>query len=324
MTRIHRGIIRAYDSGTHTADVRVVSDLAQQLADVPVATDIPAVAVVANRECSVLFFQEDDPDDAVVITIHGALPPASGGDVTGPASSTDEALARFDGTGGKTLQNSNATLDDTGNLNVTAKILGEGASTPGNYLVDVGGGGVFTSRIGFHAGLGGQLAASAGTLRGVGGFAICRTAGDTLAQGLSFAAGMSGIDLTDAHAINTFGFVFGSGKTLTNYIHHNFTAVSPILATITNNYGTYHRAIPAGTNRRHIYAEDITGGTIARFIDFVNALQVRGSGEYTAAANQTPIFIYEGTTPTLRQLQWMDPGSGGANFVGGERVCILV
>lgn len=324
MTRIHRGIIRAYDSGTHTADVRVVSDLAQQLADVPVATDVPAVAVVAGRECSVLFFQEDDPDDAVVITIHGALPPATGGDVAGPASSTDEALARFDGTGGKTIQNSNATLDDTGNLNVAAKILGQGASTPGNYLVDVGGGGTFTATIGFHAGLGGALSASAGTLRGIGGFAIARTSGDTLAQGLSFAAGMSNIDLADAHAINTFAFVFGSGRTLTNYVHHHYTAVAPILATITNSYGSLYRAIPSGTNRRHIYGEDIVGGTIARHLDFVNALQVRASGEYTAAANQTPVYIYEGTTPTLRQLQWMDPGSGGANFVGGERVCILV
>jgi hypothetical protein len=37
------------------------------------------------------------------------------GDVTGPASSTDNAFARFDGAGGKTLQNStNATLDDSG------------------------------------------------------------------------------------------------------------------------------------------------------------------------------------------------------------------
>lgn len=38
------------------------------------------------------------------------------GDVTGPASSTDNAIARFDGTGGKTLQNSGATIDDSGNL----------------------------------------------------------------------------------------------------------------------------------------------------------------------------------------------------------------
>jgi len=44
--------------------------------------------------------------------------PSGSGDVTGPASSTDNAIARFDGTGGKTIQNSNVTIDDTGNLNL--------------------------------------------------------------------------------------------------------------------------------------------------------------------------------------------------------------
>lgn len=47
-------------------------------------------------------------------------------------------------------------------------------------------------------------------------------------------------------------------------------------------------------------------------------------GNFTAATNETPIFISEGSTPTLRQLKTFDPGSGGANFAGGELVCILV
>lgn len=38
------------------------------------------------------------------------------GDVTGPASSADNALARFDGAGGKTIQSSAASLDDAGVL----------------------------------------------------------------------------------------------------------------------------------------------------------------------------------------------------------------
>lgn len=37
------------------------------------------------------------------------------GDVVGPASSTDNAIARFDGTTGKLIQNSSVTLDDNGN-----------------------------------------------------------------------------------------------------------------------------------------------------------------------------------------------------------------
>lgn len=40
--------------------------------------------------------------------------PAGGGDVTGAASSTDNAITRFDGTGGKTIQNSVVTISDTG------------------------------------------------------------------------------------------------------------------------------------------------------------------------------------------------------------------
>ena len=36
-----------------------------------------------------------------------------GGDVNGPGSSTDNAIARFDGTTGKLLQNSGATISDT-------------------------------------------------------------------------------------------------------------------------------------------------------------------------------------------------------------------
>ena len=40
------------------------------------------------------------------------------GDVTGPGSSTDDALAKFDATTGKIIQNSNATLSDAGLLTV--------------------------------------------------------------------------------------------------------------------------------------------------------------------------------------------------------------
>ena len=42
------------------------------------------------------------------------------GDASGPGSSTDNAIARFDGTGGKTLQNSGSTIDDSGNLTAVA------------------------------------------------------------------------------------------------------------------------------------------------------------------------------------------------------------
>ena len=47
------------------------------------------------------------------------------GDVVGPASSTDNAVARFDGTTGKLIQDSNATLGDNGGLSLTAAAASE-------------------------------------------------------------------------------------------------------------------------------------------------------------------------------------------------------
>lgn len=58
------------------------------------------------------------------------------GAVVGPASSTDNALVRWDGTTGKLVQNSNATLDDTGNLTLAGVLaLPAGAvGAPALYL----------------------------------------------------------------------------------------------------------------------------------------------------------------------------------------------
>lgn len=58
-----------------------------------------------------------------------AGPSGSGsGDVVGPASGTDNAFARFDGATGKIIQNSTATLSDTG-VAAGMKIIPTGAST---------------------------------------------------------------------------------------------------------------------------------------------------------------------------------------------------
>jgi len=53
------------------------------------------------------------------------------GDVVGPASATDNALVRFDTTTGKLVQDSNATLSDSGTLTLT-----EGISCNGVFAVD--------------------------------------------------------------------------------------------------------------------------------------------------------------------------------------------
>lgn len=56
------------------------------------------------------------------------------GDVTGPASSGDNAIARFDGTDGKTIQNSAATVDDSGNIATSGTVDGRDVSADGAAL----------------------------------------------------------------------------------------------------------------------------------------------------------------------------------------------
>jgi len=58
--------------------------------------------------------------DGQVLTLASGVPswatPTTYGDVSGPGSSTDNALAKFDGTTGKVIQNSSITLSDAGAL----------------------------------------------------------------------------------------------------------------------------------------------------------------------------------------------------------------
>lgn len=60
--------------------------------------------------------------------------PAGGGDVVGPASSTDNAVARFDSTTGKLLQNSAVTIDDSGNIATAGTVDGRDLSADGSKL----------------------------------------------------------------------------------------------------------------------------------------------------------------------------------------------
>jgi len=58
------------------------------------------------------------PSTTVILDrgIAGPVGPAGPGNVNGPASATDNAVARFDGTTGKLIQNSVVTIGDTGNI----------------------------------------------------------------------------------------------------------------------------------------------------------------------------------------------------------------
>lgn len=63
---------------------------------------------------------------------HRLLVEATAG-VSGPGSSTDNAIVRFDGTTGETIQNSTATISDAGLLNVAAFSVAGSAGADGTF-----------------------------------------------------------------------------------------------------------------------------------------------------------------------------------------------
>jgi hypothetical protein len=76
------------------------------------------------------------PDTTVILDrgIAGPVGPQGPGDVDGPASSTDNAVARFDGTTGKLIQNSVVTIADTTGNMAGVGTLGVGAITTSGSL----------------------------------------------------------------------------------------------------------------------------------------------------------------------------------------------
>jgi trimeric autotransporter adhesin len=104
-----------------------------------------------------------------------------GGDVSGPASSTDNAVARFDSTTGKLLQNSTVTISDTGVLTASADSLIHGIT------IGRGGGGL-----------------SNNTALGYNALNAVTTGGTNVAVGYE-----AGLSLTDASDTTYIGYQAG-------------------------------------------------------------------------------------------------------------------
>ncbi len=82
MSLLKKAIVKSYDPIAHKATVQIAGSLGVWLDGIRVATDIPAADVVAGRQCTVLFLDPSNQDDAVVITIQGALPSGGAGGST--------------------------------------------------------------------------------------------------------------------------------------------------------------------------------------------------------------------------------------------------
>lgn len=68
---IKPGVIQSFDSGTYEAAVQIKGSLSVWLGEVAVARNIPSGEMVAGRNCAVIFFDETNPADAVLVAVYG-------------------------------------------------------------------------------------------------------------------------------------------------------------------------------------------------------------------------------------------------------------
>ncbi len=78
---IKRGILQSFDPTSYTASVLILEATSAFLSGVPVATSMDGTSALAGAYCAVLFFDEQNVADAVVLAVY----PNSSQGVPGPA-----------------------------------------------------------------------------------------------------------------------------------------------------------------------------------------------------------------------------------------------
>lgn len=75
MTQLRLGTIRSFDRDTFLADVELVGYQSTYLTRVAVAWHVREDTLAAGAHCVLLFFDELNPADAVVLAVLGGRPP---------------------------------------------------------------------------------------------------------------------------------------------------------------------------------------------------------------------------------------------------------
>jgi hypothetical protein len=65
-----KGILKSFNSGDYTATVQLTGSDKVYLEGITVARNIPAVEMTAGRKVAVVFFDEHDSNEAVVVAVY--------------------------------------------------------------------------------------------------------------------------------------------------------------------------------------------------------------------------------------------------------------
>ena len=68
--RLKKGVLRSFNSGNYTATVQLASSYKVYLEDIAVARNLPSAEMVTGRKVAVVFFDENNPKEAVVVAVY--------------------------------------------------------------------------------------------------------------------------------------------------------------------------------------------------------------------------------------------------------------
>jgi hypothetical protein len=344
-----KAVIKAYDAVTHTATVQLVGSTPSFLAAVPVAANVHAADCVAGRTCALLFFDSANPSDAVITAVIG-LPAAAGGipnyiaDLDTDTFVHTEYSADEDKLHGVVamterllLQTASPHIQLTGDLKVTGYVALAGGTPSSPAYLSVSPNGVTfpanTTLINMaptscSVPIGGSFWALAANAT-----VSINTGATPAIKGLNFVGFVTGLGsptevsgvaaqvgcmslagtIADLHALYAVAryitFTGGGGVTRS----HGLRIANQGKAGVGTTFGLLIEPQLDSAACYSIWAGATYAGTPRLRLD-----------EGTPGAGQTMLNLAEGVTPTVRRVQWVDPGAGGANLVAGQRVMILV
>lgn len=67
---LRKAILRSFSSGNYTATIQLIGSLKVYLEDINVARNVPAAEMTPGRKVAVLFFNEYNAKEVVVIAVY--------------------------------------------------------------------------------------------------------------------------------------------------------------------------------------------------------------------------------------------------------------
>ncbi|HUV76181.1 MAG TPA: hypothetical protein VMW00_06015 [Dehalococcoidales bacterium] len=68
--RLRKAVLRSFNSGNYTATVQLAGGYKVYLEDVTVARNLPVAEMTSGRKAAVIFFDEYNPKEAVVVAVY--------------------------------------------------------------------------------------------------------------------------------------------------------------------------------------------------------------------------------------------------------------